>query len=182
MAELLWHLRRLRHYLAWPSVLAIGLLLIGAVAWVQTVEPLLAERKILESEMAHSHTEVSPASANEVSMTPAEQLAAFYAFFPKDNAPSDVLDRIFAAAAKENLSLPQGEYQWTREGGGKLIRYGITLPVKGPYPGVRRFMAQVLKENPSLVLDSVNFGRQSVSDIGVDALLHFTLFLRDDAP
>jgi hypothetical protein len=181
MQKLMWYVRLVRRYVTWPGLLAGGLLAVSIAGYGLHVLPMDAERKIFAAEMALLRQATPVANADEVSLTPAEQLATFYAFFPKDDAQSDVLDNIFAAAAKENLALPQGEYQWTRENTGKLIRYGITLPLKGPYPGVRRFMAQALKENPSLVLDSVNFGRQSVTDIGVDAQLHFTLLLRGEA-
>lgn len=182
MHAVLWQVRRFRRYVAWPALLAVVLLIAGFTVYENYVKPLLDERATLEAEMVRVRQIAAEPTTRDTALTPAEQLAAFYAFFPKDDAPSDVLDRIFAAAAKENLSLPQGDYQWAREEAGHLIRYGITLPVKGPYPGVRRFMAQVLKENPSLALDSVNFGRQTVADIGVDAQLHFTLFLRGEIP
>ena len=182
MQRLLWQVRPLRRYLTWPALLAIGLLAASVLAYVERVLPAAAQQADLSEANDQMRRAAKDTSVEEKPLSPAAQLAAFYAFFPTSDAQSDVLDRIFAAAAKENLALPQGEYQWARERMGLLVRYDITLPLKGPYPGLRRFMAQVLKETPSLSLDMVSFGRQTVSDIGVDAQVHFTLFLRGDAP
>lgn len=181
MQHLLWHLRSSRRYLTWPALLACLLLLASGAVYVQRVQPGAAEIAAISEEIDRLRRAGDAPVADEKALSPAEQLDAFYAFFPANDTQSDVLDRIFAAAAKENLALPQGEYHWSKEGMGSLNRYGITLPLKGPYPGLRRFMAQVLKENPALSLDAVSFGRQTVSDIGVDAQMHFTLYLRGEA-
>ena len=181
MQYLLWQLRSLRRYCTWPALLACALLLACGVVYVQRVQPGAAEVAALSDEIDRLRRAGDAPVAAEKPLSPAEQLDVFYAFFPANDAQTDVLDRIFAAAAKENLALPQGEYHWSKERQGSLNRYGITLPLKGPYPGLRRFMAQILKENPSLSLDAVSFGRQTVSDIGVDAQVHFTLYLRGEA-
>lgn len=178
MQELFWRAQRLCRGLPWPIPLSVVLLAMTALMYWQQFLPLVAAHGVLAVDVANARRLVAETGGSTRAPTPAEKLAAFYAFFPTDDAPSDVLDRIFAAAAGENLSLPQGEYQWTREASNLLIRYAIVLPVKGSYPGVRRFMAQVLRENSSLSLDSVSFGRPTVADIGIDAELRFTLFMR----
>ena len=186
MQALVWRLRSARRYLSWPALIALGLLLASSVVYVERVLPDVAELAALSAAIDPVPRAPKNALADEKPLSPEAQLAAFYAFFPGNDAPSeapsDTLDRIFAAAAKENLALPQGEYQWSKERQGALIHYGITLPLKGPYPGLRRFMAQVLRENPALSLDTVSFGRQTVSDIGVDAQVQFTLYLRSEVP
>jgi len=182
MHALFWHLRRLRRYLNVPMVLALALLLASAVVYEERVLPGRAEWATLAGEVARMRAPVKDAVPDDKPLSPEDQLTAFYAFFPPNAAQSDVLDRLFAAAAKENLAVPQGDYQWSKERQGALIRYGIALPLKGSYPGLRRFMAQALKENPALSLDAVSFGRQTVIDIGVDAQVHFTLYLRSETP
>jgi len=182
MRALLWQARRLRRYINVPTVLALVLLLASAVVYEEQVLPGRAEWATLADEVARIRTPAKDVSTLETPLSPDEQLVAFYAFFPTNTVQSDVLDRLFAAAAKENLAVPQGDYQWSKEHLGALIRYGIALPLKGSYPGLRRFMAQALKENPALSLDAVSFGRPTVTDIGVDAQVHFTLYLRSETP
>lgn len=182
MNALIWSLRRLRPYLNLPTLLALAVLTISGLVYEQRVVPGRAELATLAEEVARMRGSSQEQRVDQRPLSPEEQLAAFYDFFPTSAAQSDVLDRLFAAAAKENLSVPQGDYQWSKERVGFLIRYGITLPLKGSYPGLRRFMAQALKENPSLALDAVSFGRQTVTEIGVDAQLHFTLYLRSATP
>jgi len=181
MRRLLWQLRRARRFFAWPTLMAIVLLAASAVAYVERGLPARMQLAELVDDAERIRRAVGLANAPDKVLSPDEQLAAFYAFFPASDAVSDVLERVFAAAAKENLALPQGEYRLVKERTEKLIRYDVTLPLKGPYPGLRRFMAQALKENPSLSLDAVSFNRQTVSDIGVDAQVRFTLYVRVDA-
>lgn len=182
MNAFFWHMRRLRRHLNVPTLLAFALLLASAVVYEKGVLPGRAELVRVSDDLARMRAPAKDATVVDKPLSPEEQLAAFYAFFPPNAAQSDVLDRLFAAAAKENLALPQGDYQWSKEQMGSLIRYGIALPLKGPYPGLRRFMAQALKENPALSLDTVSFGRQTVTDIGVDAQVQFTLYLRNETP
>lgn len=182
MHALLWQARHLRQYLNVPTLLALALLLASAVVYEELVLPGSAELAALSNDMARMRALAKNVVSDEKPLSPEEQLTEFYAFFPSNAAQSDVLDRLFSAAAEASLALPQGDYEWSKERMGLLIRYGIALPLKGPYPGLRRFMAQALKENPALSLDAVSFGRQTVTDNGVEALVHFTLYLRSEAP
>lgn len=182
MRALVWHLRRVPRHLAWPWLLSVIVLLAAGAVYRERVLPGDEHLAALAAELDAVRNETAAPVVDTRPQTPGEQLEAFYAFFPVDSAQSDVLDGIFSAAAKENLALPQGEYQWSREQNGRLVRYGITLPLKGPYPGIRRFIAQALREHPSLALDTVSFGRQTAGDIGVDAQVRFTLFLRGETP
>lgn len=179
---LLWRVRHLCRGLPWPVPIAIGVVAITALMYRQQFLPLVAARYALTGVVMSVRGRVAETGGRPSESTPADKIAAFYTFFPPDDTASDVLDRIFAAAASENLALPQGEYQWVHEASSPLVRYAIVLPVKGAYPGVRRFMAQVLRENPSLALDSVSFGRPTVADIGIDAELRFTLYMRGALP
>lgn len=182
MQRLLWRLRPLHLAATWPFVLAIVLLVASALVYLQRVLPKEAEIAALDTEIDRlRHADARPV-AEDSPLAPGEQLAVFYAFFPAEDTQSDILDRLFAAAARENLALPQGDYQWARERTGRLVRYSIMLPLKGSYPGIRRFMAQALRETPSLALDSVGFRRQTVNDIGVDAQVQFTLYMHGSTP
>lgn len=177
MSRLVWYSRRLLSRLGWPPVIAAALLALIAAAYWAWLLPLQQNIADLRSEAEGLRLKVAARKTN-AAPNPADQLNAFYAFFPVDDALTATLDAVYKAAAKENLTLQQGEYRLAPETEGKLQRYDLTLPVKGAYPSLRRFIAQVLKDVPAIALESISFNRQGVMDIGVDAQVRFTLYLR----
>lgn len=88
------------------------------------------------------------------------------------------MSKLYNAATQQNLTLEQGEYRLLPERDSKLMRYDVTLPVKGGYLHIRKFLAQSLIEMPALALESVSFSRQKADESMVNAQLQFTLYLR----
>jgi len=105
------------------------------------------------------------------------QLVEFYRFFPKQDSLAGDMMKLYDAAAREQLSLDQGEYRWARDRDSGLSRYEIVLPVRGNYSSLRQYIAQVLADVPNLSLDGVVFSRQKIDDSAVDAQLRFSLYL-----
>jgi hypothetical protein len=173
----LWHARRLTHAISWPGMAGIVLGILCVLLHVQVVLPWQGQLAEIKRQTDELRGKVAARRTEAVATDPAGQLAEFYAYFPNGDAMADTLDRVYAAAAQENILLEQGEYRLASETAGRLMRYDIVLPVKGPYPKLRRFIARALRENPSLALESVSFGRQSVIAIGVEAQVRMTLYL-----
>ncbi|MCL2591312.1 MAG: hypothetical protein FWD67_10680 [Betaproteobacteria bacterium] len=178
MRRVLWSLRCWQRKFSRPMMAGSLLAALCGVAYVAEVVPqeerVVAQRSGIEQlRTAQAVLPEAPAIR-----TPAEQLDSFYAFFNDEDIVLTVLGRLFAAAARENLALPQGDYRVAKESTGRLARYEITLPLKGSYPSLRRFIAQSLKETPTLSLQGASFARQAAGDIGVDAQIRFTLYVR----
>jgi len=178
MRRILWSFRCWQHKFSRSMMAGSLLAVLCGVAYVAGIAPqkerIAAQRSgIAQLRMAQTALSEAPAIR-----TPAEQLDSFYAFFNDENVVPTVLERLFTAAARENLDLPQGEYRVAKESTGRLTRYEITLPLKGSYPGLRNFIAQSLKETPTLSLQGVSFARQAAIDIGVDAQVRLTLYVR----
>ncbi|MDD5330552.1 MAG: hypothetical protein PHX38_11130 [Sulfuricella sp.] len=173
-----WHARRLIRAVGWPGIAAVALVILGVVFHFQEVMPLRERLVEVRHEANDLRAKVAARGTVSRAADPAGQLAAFYEFFPDGDAMADTLDRLHVAAAQENLVLEQGEYRLAPESMGRLMRYDIVLPVKGPYPHLRRFIARALRENPSLALEGVSFNRQAAMTIGVDAQVRMTLYFR----
>ena len=176
MRRILWFLRRWQREFSRPMMAGALLVALCGAAYVVEIAPLAERVAAQRSGIEQLHT--AQAIRTPVAQTPAEQLESFYAFFPGDDIVPAVLERLFAAAARENLDLPQGDYRVAKESTGRLIRYEIMLPLKGSYPGLRRFIAQSLQETPALSLQGASFVRQGASDIGVDAQVRLALYVR----
>lgn len=175
---LVWQSRRLLRIVGWFGVAAAALAVAVALFHFSAVVPLRASMADMRDESEHLRERLATRHVVDANQEPAAQLAEFYRFFPEGDVITKVLGRIYAAAAQENLVLEHGEYQLVPAQEGKLVRYSLSLPIKGPYTKLRRFIGKVLRDNPGLALDGVSFSRQGVIDIGVSAQVRMTLFLK----
>ncbi|MCL1860836.1 MAG: hypothetical protein FWG52_04790 [Proteobacteria bacterium] len=178
MRRILWFFRSWQRKFSRSMMAGCLLAVLCGVAYVAEIAPQEKRTAAQRSGIEKLHKAQAALSEAPAIQTPAEQLDSFYAFFPDDNIVPTVLERLFAAAARENLALPQGDYRVAKESAGRLARYEITLPLKGAYPGLRQFIAQSLKETPALSLQGASFARQAADDIGVDAQVRLALYVR----
>lgn len=162
--------------LGWPGVLGLGLLVSVAGFYVSTLAPQQSQLDGLRQETMQLRQQAKT-SADDAPQAPAEKLAVFYAFFPPSKNLPDMLDKIFAAAKRQSLVLEHGEYGVFKDGVGGMMRYQITLPVRGSYPQIRKFVDAALGEVPALSLDSIQFERRKIGDAMVEAKLKFVVFL-----
>lgn len=154
----------------------IALLFGGAVFYVTAVLPAEQELAALqERRMAEDLARRSGRPA----VDSVAQLNEFLEFFPPSDSVTHWLGRVYAAAGKEGLQLVQGTYKVRGESGVGLVAFQLTLPVRGSYPQVRRFIAQVLAEVPAASLESVQFQRERSADGAVDAKVVFALHVRE---
>ena len=72
--------------------------------------------------------------------------------------------------------LEQGDYRLASGKGDKIERYQITLPVRGSYAQIRKFIGRLLADLPTASLDGVSFQRQKISDPQVESQIKFTLY------
>ena len=177
-AQLVYHFLRL----AWPGWLGTALLLAAIAYAVGVTVPTGREidqtqRRIGEAQ-ARLQAERSGAPRP---LTSGEQLARFYENFPKGSTVPDWLGKLNAIAVKQGLSLDVGNYSLVRNQSSRLDRFRITLPIKGTYPQVRKFIATALATAPALALESVSFKRDKVGDDRVEASVDFLLFLEKGA-
>lgn len=177
-------MKRLKWMLCQPAwragALAALLLLAGLVAELAVLEPT-------RQQLAQARRQlVLVAQARE---TPAEdpelpweeearrQLDAFYAHLGGAEGLPGMLAALHQAAEAEGLVLQRADYRLVRDPQDRLMRYQIAVPVSGPYPGVRGFIARVLERMPAMALDQVAFERRQIAEGRVDARLRFTFHL-----
>lgn len=160
------------------GVVGIALLGFAAAFYASALAPLATELGDLRAEADDLQRRLQPGGGRGATGTPAEQLAAFYAFFPAPQSSPDWLGRINAAAKAKGLVLRSGEYKLERSADRKLARYQITLPVAGSYAQIRGFVAQVLADVPAAALEEITLRRESVSSPTLEARIRLTLYLR----
>jgi len=110
--------------------------------------------------------------------SPAVQIAAFEQFFPTGADINQILGKIYAAADQEKLVLEHGEYRLSEEPGLSLLRYQITLPVKGSQSEIKLFIGRILQGIPALSLDGISMQRPNVGEAVIAAQIRLSVFLQ----
>lgn len=170
--ETLWRL-------GWPG-LAGGLTLVFAAAWSALVLlPGLEARELAQDRARRAEARLAAAERGEVVVAPSpdRDLQAFRAALPGQPEATGDIDRLYAAADAEGLSLARGEYGLVVEPGNGLARYQILLPVRGAYPQLRRFLARALETVPALGLEDLDLQRAQASETLLEARFRMTLYL-----
>lgn len=165
--------------LGWPGAAGIGLWVMAATFYFSAVLPAQQRLGEVRLNAASLHERIARAgrqmSAGE--RPPAEQLAEFYRLFPDASNSPDWIGKIAATAQRCGLSLDQGEYKPTRDTVGQLTRLQMTLPVRGEYRQIRRFLTATGAALPIVSLEQVQFERQKVGDPLIDARIRLVLYL-----
>lgn len=161
----------------------LGLALLGAACAYLALVALPAAGRLaqLEAQIAADQEKLSNCTAAGAALSPAQRLASFYGDFPTSERVPDELARLFKFAEAHKLELDVGEYSFVRAQGGRLDQFRITLPLKGSYPDMRAFAAEVLAAVPALSLESVALRREKVADPAVEGRIVFLLFVEHDS-
>lgn len=174
-----WTSRRWLSRMEWPGVVAIGILAMCPAFYLSAILPEQARLDAARQGVAvlNEQTELAGTSRFGEKLSTEDQLAVFYKKFPDEGRASPWLEKLMALAAKRGLSLNDGEYKLTRDQAGKLLRYQMTLPVKGQYPQIRQFLSDLHGALPVVALENVQFERQKVADPNVEAKIKLVLYL-----
>jgi len=159
---------------AWLALCLVGGLAIAAAAVEITTgywqwQGLSAEVESSQQQLLQLKISSIP-SAKETAALEAERA------MQSDKLVETDLNKIFEIAFKNELELPQGDYQWSLDPNSQFRKYQISYPVVGEYPNVENFVTQVLLALPWASLNSYEIRRNSVTDTEVEADLTFTLY------
>lgn len=172
-----WPRRRWIHLFGWPGAAGIALLL-GCMAFyfyaVRSVQSRLDTARQAVTELQQHG---KGANMHRRELTPAEQLAEFYQTLPEEKSLLPWMGKVFTLAHDQGISLDQGEYKLTRDKVGKLMRFQMTLPIKGEYLQIRRYFDSLLAEIPAVSLEHLQLERQKVGDPVLEARIRLVLYL-----
>ncbi|MCP2226010.1 MAG: GspMb/PilO family protein [Pseudomonas mandelii] len=110
-------------------------------------------------------------------VVPQRQLDDFRSKLPSQPQATVAIDKIYALAAQEHITLARGEYSLGIDPKTHLARYQILLPVRGSYPQLRRFLHALLGQLPAVVVEDVEFQRKKIADTDLTGRIRMTLYL-----
>lgn len=165
--------------MGWTGVLAIGMLVMSTTFYFSVIRP---EQERLDMALQSVAVQQEKAALNSKSFSSArlsteEQLAEFYRRFPVEWKSPEWLEKLVALAENSGFRLNDGEYKATRDKASKLVRYQIALRVQGSYPQIRQFLNNLPAALPIVALENVQFERQKVGDMNVEARIKLVLYL-----
>jgi Tfp pilus assembly protein PilO len=175
---LAWNMQQIFRGIGWPGFVGILFLIAAACIVGVGARPWAIEIKDIRENAKNLRGRMTQKQAMEVRSDPAMQLAEFYKLFPDTDSLVDTLERIYAVASKNNLSLDHSEYNLSAMSIGHLQTYEISFPVRGRYVQVRNFISELLAQNKNMALSEVSLTRNSVTDIGVEANLKLTVYVQ----
>jgi hypothetical protein len=148
------------------TVIAVGALM---MAWRLHLEQLGIEQRA--DRLAYS-ANAAPASKPA---TRSMEIASL----PYARQHTSVLRQIDMAAQKLGLAWSKVDYSHQPLSENNLASMDIKGVMRGPYPAVRDFLAEVLSTQPSTALRSLILTRDSAESIDIEARISLTVFLAD---
>lgn len=177
LSLLRWHAAYAWRRLGWELAAAAVLLFASSVlAWQALLLDREARSLRVDTE-AQAHKPMPLLPAGDAAET-RRRIAAFQAQLLGNQELAAGVKRIFMVAEKNQVRLAQGEYRPVPDATAELIRYQITLPVKGEAAKLNGFLLDALAELPSLGLEGVAFRRESPADGEIEARFRFFILAR----
>jgi len=165
-----------------PGVVGVALLIFAAAFSVLALVPLVEEVTVLRARAERVASTQERGTARPGG--PAGEQAALEAFArrfpPVEQAAQRILD-LHATAKRNGLTLETGEYNVTPDRDARLLRYQVRVPVKGGYVELRRFVADAMREIPTMMLDEVTIRRAALGAREIEARLQFTLLFAGES-
>ncbi|MDH4652104.1 MULTISPECIES: GspMb/PilO family protein [unclassified Pseudomonas] len=167
--------------LGWPGLaggtllaLALGYALLGLLPARQALANLDLQ---LAADREQLSAAASVVSSKPTSDSSSAQLEDFRRNLPAQLDATGAIDRIYALAREEGISLARGEYALGLDPKTRLARYQVLLPVRGSYPQLRRFLHGLQAQLPALALEEVDLQRKQIADSELEGRIRMTLYL-----
>ena len=157
------------------GVVAIGVFLHCAGFYFFGVAPL--ERELQDRQRVAAQARAKTLQAQPASFDRHDEIERIYALFQNVDAVTDDLARLHRFAAATGLNITKVDYRLERRDAG-LAAFQASLPLRGSYGDVRRFLGKVLKEMPTVSIDTVRFERKRAAEAQLDAHVQLTLYFR----
>ena len=157
--------------LGWPGVIGMALLAVAAI-WLGSGWE--GRRELERSDVQGAATPVRL----PIEERPGEPPARLK--LPRHGDIQSLLARIAQAARSQDLGWPAADYRVNPATAERLATLDVRCTLKGPYPKLRRFLAQVLSKVPGATIRELQMSRPSSETLDVEAKLVLQVFLDEE--
>ena len=162
------------------SWLAIGFLLLAAIAQAWVLPELRAQRDGLQRELDQHLSVTASARKARARAVPVANagLDAFVSNLGERNYQEEQVRTLFALAAQSGLTLSEATYSASNDPSGIYQTFEVAMPLQGTFASIESFCEGVLLAVPFAALDTLQIKREGVGASTVQAKVHFSFFLR----
>ena len=150
---------KLCRQLGWPAVLAAALTLAAALGsfWLPREQARLdAQRQALAARRLALQRPPAP---------PPRDVGAFARSLPPDAGRQARTAALLALATEQGLPWPHSEFRYQADRELGLAQYRIAMTVAGRYGAVRGFVAEALRRDPALALETLRLRRDANGEL-----------------
>lgn len=179
MNALRWHVLSIAAAAGLPGFAAVLLLTACAIVWLAIDQPAQQHATDLRDDNARLAARLRDPARRAAATPPSAQasLAGFEARFPDERRITEVLAGMRRTASRHGIALERGEFKVQTGPDEALAQYQMVLPLKADYRALRRFVRELLREQPAIALDEVTLRRDDAKSPTVEAQLHLVLFI-----
>ncbi len=159
------------------GVIGLSLCIFSLAALFSANGPLHQQvsSKAIDLENARQHT--SQGSRDQLPDVQAASAQRLVNELPSRNDLPQIMGQVVSIAAASGITLDRGNYDFSTTDSSAIASYSLSLPVRGTYPQVRKFVENTLAAIPVLALDSMRFERNEVSEQTIAADLEFAILV-----
>ncbi len=163
--------------IGWAGGIGLALFLSALVLGLTLLLPARNEGNSLSSELQQLRrkSDAAASAAPPVSMLH-QQLDEFASSLPSQDQINAQLTQLYDLAARNHLTLKNGEYRTTTGKGGRINRLQITVKSEGNYADFRRFLREIPAALSALSVSRFSVTRQKSSDTALETTVEFALF------
>lgn len=111
------------------------------------------------------------------SLATAARIEKFKRALPEKGELTSILEEIFEAARRNDITVLSGAYDSAhREGGAS--RYVFTMPVEGRYSGLKRFLYELESSGRPLVVEEVTLSGSRAGKSGIGLNMKISVYYR----
>lgn len=172
-------LRESLQRLGWPGRAGAAALLAALVYGLGGILPAAQQHAQVRAALAQAEQGRPGAQAGAPFDAPTDQQRhqALLQALTAQDAVGAAIERLYAAAAAERISLERGEYVQAPVAHTRLVRYQIVLPLQADYGQIQRFVQVATASVAGLHLGDISLQRKSIGETQLEARLQFFLYL-----
>jgi hypothetical protein len=188
--QVLWEFRRgirkLTRYMGCLGWVSLFLLVLALLIWLLNRHQQVQISELQKRQFEHRNGQLQGTLAaksiknidikNDLKIL--EDLKSFEDFLMLHEDIPVVVQDLLGMAEDQKLTVQKGEYRVQRDITGGFMRYRMSLPVKGTAPTVHRYIEAALRAQKTLALESVQFKRDRIESIDIEARMQWVVFTR----
>ena len=153
---------------AWFSYLGLRLgrcgvagmsLLLGCVA-VIAIQQLRSPGDTLSQRIDQARADLKGAA---IAVKPVATAQTFLAQLPAAEQVPHFIEGMHRLAQSAGVQIERAEYRAPTLAAGQVLRSQVVLPLTGSYPGITRWLGQLLSQHPSAAIDELSLQREATA-------------------